>query len=51
MTSPADYTIIALLVAAAAGLWMVFERLGQVQRDIDALKRKLGVGEPPGPPL
>ncbi len=51
MASPADYTIIALLVAAAAGLWMVFERLGQVQRDIEALKRKLGVGEPPGPPL
>lgn len=45
MGSPADYTIIVLLVAIGAGVWMVFDRLSHVQRDVEALKRKLG--EPP----
>lgn len=45
MGSPADYTIIVLLVAIGVGLWTMFDRLGQVQRDIEALKRKLDAGE------
>lgn len=47
MGTPAEFTIIALLVVAAAGLWMVFERLGQVQRDMETLKRRLDIQDPP----
>lgn len=45
MGSPADYTIIVLLVAIGVGVWTLFDRLSQVQRDVEALKRKLG--DPP----
>lgn len=41
MPTPADFTIIVLLAALGAGLWMVFDRLGQVQRDVEALKRRM----------
>lgn len=44
MGSPAEYTILVLLVAVGAGLWTVHDRLVQVQRDLEALRRKL---EPP----
>lgn len=47
MGSPADYTIIVMLVAIGVGLWTLFDRLGVLQRDVDALKRKLGIGDPP----
>jgi len=47
MGTPADYTIIVLLVAVGVGLWTVIDRLGQLQRDVDALKGKAGVEEPP----
>lgn len=40
MGTPADYTIIVLLVAIAVGLWTMFDRIGQMQRDIQALKRQ-----------
>jgi hypothetical protein len=49
MGSPADFTIIAILVAVGVGLWSLFDRIGTMQRDLDALKRKLGVDEPPQP--
>lgn len=49
MGSPADYTIIVLLVGIAVGLWAMFDRIVSLQGDVDALKRKLGVGEPPEP--
>jgi hypothetical protein len=49
MGSAADYTIIVLLVALGVGLWSMFDRLGQIERDVAALKTKLGVGdETPG---
>ncbi|MEZ5995555.1 MAG: hypothetical protein R3C25_07345 [Hyphomonadaceae bacterium] len=48
MGSPAEYTIIVLLVAVGVGVWTMLDRLGQVQRDMEALKRKLGAGDPPG---
>ena len=48
MGSPAEYTILVLLVAVGAGLWTVYDRLAQIQRDVEALKRKLGVDEPRG---
>jgi len=51
MGTPAEYTIIVLLVTVGVGLWTVLDRLGQVQRDIEALKRKLGAGDPPQPLL
>jgi hypothetical protein len=46
MGTPAEYTIIVLLVAVGGGLWTLFDRVGQLQRDIDALKRKAGVDPP-----
>lgn len=50
MGSAADYTIIVLLVALGVGLWSVFDRLGQIERDLAALKHKLGVVEAPPHP-
>jgi len=47
MGTPADYTILVLLVAVGVGVWTVFDRVAAVQRDVDALKRKLGVSDPP----
>lgn len=47
MGTPADYTIIVLLVAIGVGLWTMLDRLTQLQRDVDALKRRAGVDEPP----
>lgn len=41
MGSPADYTIIVMLVAIGVGVWSIWDRLGAVQRDVDALRRKL----------
>jgi len=46
MGSPADYTIIVLLVAVGVGLWTVLDRLAHVQSDLDEVKRKLS-DEPP----
>jgi hypothetical protein len=47
MGSPADYTIIVLVVAVGVGLWTVLDRVGQLQRDVEALKRKIGAIDPP----
>jgi len=41
MGSPADFTIIVLLVALGVGLWSLFDRIAQLQRDVEAIKRKL----------
>ena len=49
MGSPADYTIIVLLVALGVGVWTLLDRVGQVQRDVEALKRKAGAADPPAP--
>lgn len=49
MGTPADYTIIVLLVAIGVGLWTMLDRLTQLQRDVDALKRRAGVDEPAPP--
>jgi hypothetical protein len=43
MGTAADYTLIVLIVALGVGLWSVFDRLGQIERDLAALKKKLGV--------
>ena len=49
MPTPAELTILVLLVAVGVGLWTVLDRLGQAQRDVDAIKRKLdGDQAPPG---
>ena len=47
MGTPADYTVIVLLVAVCGGLWTALDRLAQLQRDVDALKRRAGIDEPP----
>jgi hypothetical protein len=47
MGTPADYTILVLLVAVGVALWTVLDRLAQLQRDVDALKRSASVDEPP----
>lgn len=43
MGTPADYTIIVLLVAVGVALWTALDRLGQLQRDVDALKRRSAI--------
>jgi hypothetical protein len=50
MGTPADYTIIVLLVAMGVGLWSLFDRIGQLQRDVEALKRQAGIADSPTPP-
>lgn len=40
MPSPAELTILVLLVTLGVGLWTVLDRLGQVQRDLAVLKRE-----------
>ena len=47
MGSPADYTILVLLVGLAVAVWFMFDRIVQMQRDVDAIKRKLGASDPP----
>lgn len=47
MGSAADYTIIVLVVALGVGLWTLLDRVQQMQRDLDAIKRKIGVNDPP----
>jgi len=42
MGSPADYTIIVLLVVIGVVLWSVLDRLTALQRDVDAIKRDRG---------
>ena len=48
MGSPADYTIIVLVVAVGVGLWTLLDRVSQLQRDLEALKKKLDGTPPPG---
>ncbi|MBX9745349.1 MAG: hypothetical protein K2X34_00510 [Hyphomonadaceae bacterium] len=50
MGTAADYTIIVLLVAIGVGLWTMFDRIVQMQRDIEALKHKAGLAEAPPAP-
>ena len=51
MGSPADYTIIVLLVVLGVAVWSMLDRLAALQRDLDAVKRRLGLeqsgAEPP----
>lgn len=47
MGSPAEFTILVLLVAVGGGLWTVYDRLAQVQRDVEALNHGLGADERP----
>lgn len=47
MGSPADYTIIVMLVVIGVLVWSMLDRLAALQRDVDALKAKLGVVDPP----
>jgi len=46
MGSPADYTIIVLVVAVGVGVWTVLDRIAQLQRDVEALRNRL---DPPPP--
>ena len=46
MGTPADYTILVLLVAIGVGLWTALDRIAQLQRDIEALKRRAGIEDP-----
>lgn len=52
MGSPADYTIIVLLVALGVAVWTLLDRVAEVKRDVEALKKKLSAGdeEPPAAP-
>ncbi len=44
MGTPADYTMLVLLAVMAAGLWSLLDKVGQLQRDVEELKRRT---EPP----
>lgn len=50
MGSPADYTIIVLVVALGVAVWTLLDRVGELKRDVEALKKKLGVEDQPPPP-
>ena len=43
MGSPAEYTIIVLVVLVGVGVWTLLDRVGQLQRELDALKRRDGL--------
>lgn len=47
MGSPADYTIIVMLVVVGVLLWTGLDRLNALQRDVDAIKRQLGARDEP----
>jgi hypothetical protein len=47
MGSPAEFTIIVMLVVIGVVLWNLWDRIGQIQRDLEALKRRAGAIEPP----
>jgi hypothetical protein len=49
MGTPADFTIIVLVVAVGVGLWTLYDKVAQLQRDVEALKRQAGVIDPPPP--
>ena len=49
MPTPAELTILVLLVALGVGLWTLFDRLNQAQRDLEAIKRKLDIESEPPP--
>ena len=46
MGTAADFTLIVLVVALGVGIWTLFDRITQVQRDIEAIKRRLDAEEP-----
>ena len=46
MGSPADYTIIVMLAVVGVAVWTLLDRIGQLQRDVDVLKKKLRAGDP-----
>jgi hypothetical protein len=41
--TPADFTIVVMLVVIGVVVWGLWDRIGQLQRDVDALKRKADV--------
>jgi hypothetical protein len=45
MGSPADYTLIVMVAVVGVAVWTLLDRIGQLQRDVDALKKKLGAEE------
>ncbi len=48
MGSPAELTILVLLVAAGVALWSMHDRLALIQRELEAVRRKLEAAAPPG---
>ncbi|HEX8901203.1 hypothetical protein [Vitreimonas sp.] len=49
MPSPAELTLLVLLVAVGVGVWTLLDRVGAVQREVEAIKRKLDGDQPPPP--
>jgi len=47
MGTPADYTILVVLLGVAVGVWTLFDRINGLQREVETLKQKLGAVEPP----
>lgn len=45
MGTAADYAMIVMLVVMGVALWTLLDRVGALQRDVEALKRKLGADQ------
>lgn len=45
--TPTDFTILVLLLGVGVGVWTLLDRINQLQREIESLKRKLGAIDPP----
>lgn len=47
MGSPADYTLIVMVAVLGAAIWTLLDRVGQLQRDVEELRRKAGIVDTP----
>ena len=45
--TPADFTILVVVVVIGVVIWFIWDRTAQLQRDMEVLKKKLGVYDPP----
>jgi HAMP domain-containing protein len=45
--TPADFTTIVMLIVIGVAVWFMWDRLAQLQRDVEALKHKLEASKLP----
>jgi hypothetical protein len=49
MGTAADFTIIVILVVMGAALWSLLEKVAHLQRELEALRTRLGENAAPPP--